>query len=473
MKDSEKIVLLVLLIGIFLVIFINQKNQEKLDVSINVIDNVRKKCIIEYINKFSPEINIKNELYKNFINQLSSLFVENGLLLRNKIIKSEIKLDMLLENGTRNIDSLESFKNIIIIDNKGYILILYKGPENNLDNGIILLDFINLNFVLYRINNIDILYKKYENDNISFGYKINNNNFYRSIKSTDPITMDLILTLQSDINETILKNYLDEKTLKIDLSIIIQDMLKNEQLDKCISGASQAASQSASPVEKCVDKNNFCGDWASKGECNKNPNYMLYNCPVSCNSCDKIAQSTDKIAQSTDKIAQSTPQPMTYDKTQICSEFITDISNIKIQKEKELMELKNKQVSDINNTNLINSDKNYMYKLDSKDNIYSCTKPCNGNWVKIPGSLRQITSDGQNLYGVNSISDIYTCKVPCDKGGWSRIQNPIIRFKGGKTILDKLKSIDANHSTSLFGVSDFNYFSCNKPCLNSNWKKMN
>ena len=33
-----------------------------------------------------------------------------------------------------------------------------------------------------------------------------------------------------------------------------------------------------------IDKNAYCGYWASIGECSRNPNYMLYNCTRSCNS---------------------------------------------------------------------------------------------------------------------------------------------------------------------------------------------
>lgn len=32
------------------------------------------------------------------------------------------------------------------------------------------------------------------------------------------------------------------------------------------------------------DKNQYCNDWAEKGECEKNPNYMKSNCPMSCNN---------------------------------------------------------------------------------------------------------------------------------------------------------------------------------------------
>lgn len=36
----------------------------------------------------------------------------------------------------------------------------------------------------------------------------------------------------------------------------------------------------------CKDDNNMCMLWASKGECAKNPFYMVYNCQKSCRVCD-------------------------------------------------------------------------------------------------------------------------------------------------------------------------------------------
>ncbi|CAL4072259.1 unnamed protein product [Meganyctiphanes norvegica] len=36
----------------------------------------------------------------------------------------------------------------------------------------------------------------------------------------------------------------------------------------------------------CNDKDNSCPYWASVGGCEKNPGYMLPNCPDSCNQCD-------------------------------------------------------------------------------------------------------------------------------------------------------------------------------------------
>ena len=41
--------------------------------------------------------------------------------------------------------------------------------------------------------------------------------------------------------------------------------------------------------DDCVDTHENCKFWAELGECGKNPNYMLTNCAVSCNSCPKKA----------------------------------------------------------------------------------------------------------------------------------------------------------------------------------------
>lgn len=40
-----------------------------------------------------------------------------------------------------------------------------------------------------------------------------------------------------------------------------------------------------SATSNCIDTHELCSYWASLGECNKNPNYMLSGCPVSCKSC--------------------------------------------------------------------------------------------------------------------------------------------------------------------------------------------
>ena len=36
----------------------------------------------------------------------------------------------------------------------------------------------------------------------------------------------------------------------------------------------------------CVDQNQNCGIWSSRGECERNLQYMHSNCKKSCNTCN-------------------------------------------------------------------------------------------------------------------------------------------------------------------------------------------
>lgn len=87
-------------------------------------------------------------------------------------------------------------------------------------------------------------------------------------------------------------NLLDKKTIILLIILIILIYIifiykKEENVD----------------VSVCVDTNPSCSDWAKRGECQINPNYMLINCPVSCNTCDRILRGQ------TTKTPQPTPQP--------------------------------------------------------------------------------------------------------------------------------------------------------------------
>ena len=35
----------------------------------------------------------------------------------------------------------------------------------------------------------------------------------------------------------------------------------------------------------CTDKNEYCADWAKRGECTANPEWMEENCAKSCGKC--------------------------------------------------------------------------------------------------------------------------------------------------------------------------------------------
>ena len=48
------------------------------------------------------------------------------------------------------------------------------------------------------------------------------------------------------------------------------------------------------PPSDCQDLNANCAYWASTGECQSNPGYMIPNCPKSCNVCDGASSCIDE-----------------------------------------------------------------------------------------------------------------------------------------------------------------------------------
>ena len=50
-------------------------------------------------------------------------------------------------------------------------------------------------------------------------------------------------------------------------------------------GVTREAAWGAEDEAECVDDSEYCGDWASKGECQNNPEYMLESCKKSCGVC--------------------------------------------------------------------------------------------------------------------------------------------------------------------------------------------
>ena len=51
----------------------------------------------------------------------------------------------------------------------------------------------------------------------------------------------------------------------------------------------------------CVDDDEMCAEWASNGECDKNPDNMHVNCKKSCSTCKKVVAPTAKDAATTAK----------------------------------------------------------------------------------------------------------------------------------------------------------------------------
>jgi len=86
------------------------------------------------------------------------------------------------------------------------------------------------------------------------------------------------------------------------------------------------------------------------------------------------------------------------------------------------------------------------------DYIFKCKKPCNGAWVQVDGRLKQIDGGEQYVYGVNSNNDIFSRPVD-GRGSWRGIPG-------------KLKHVTASSPSNIHGVNTLNEnFLCKKPCI--------
>ena len=102
---------------------------------------------------------------------------------------------------------------------------------------------------------------------------------------------------------------------------------------------------------------------------------------------------------------------------------------------------------------------NYFWGVDTKDFIYMCKRPCNGNWRRIGGLLMQVDADDYEVWGVNKQNHIY--KRPVDgSGNWKQI--------GGA-----LNHVTASGNGYIWGVNKGGaIYRCAKPC-NGAWKSVN
>jgi hypothetical protein len=100
------------------------------------------------------------------------------------------------------------------------------------------------------------------------------------------------------------------------------------------------------------------------------------------------------------------------------------------------------------------SGKDWLWGIDG-DQIYTCEKPCNdGNWIHIPGELKQIEGGDKEVWGVNKNDNIY--KMNQDhSNGWRKIPG-------------KLKFVSQGGGW-IWGINkDNNVYRCKSPC-NGDW----
>lgn len=51
----------------------------------------------------------------------------------------------------------------------------------------------------------------------------------------------------------------------------------------------------------CVNKNSNCQGWADSGECDKNPNWMIPNCPMACGLCENCGNQNSRCQEWADR----------------------------------------------------------------------------------------------------------------------------------------------------------------------------
>mmetsp|Transcript_13067 Transcript_13067/g.24006 ORF Transcript_13067/g.24006 Transcript_13067/m.24006 type:complete len:501 (+) Transcript_13067:57-1559(+) len=102
--------------------------------------------------------------------------------------------------------------------------------------------------------------------------------------------------------------------LTIAISIAAAVALEEGECDTDNPDGSCDAAEAAAPVVpsgkrrkarvKCEDKEPDCKGWASMGECEKNPNYMINNCAISCDSCPEPLDLSDVEEDLLDAVAE-------------------------------------------------------------------------------------------------------------------------------------------------------------------------
>ena len=72
-------------------------------------------------------------------------------------------------------------------------------------------------------------------------------------------------------------------------------------------------------------------------------------------------------------------------------------------------------VSELDDTDLlqhISASVNYLWSTTIEDEVWMCEEPCNGTWVLVDGSLKQVDASDTEVWGIDSTDMIY--KAPID-----------------------------------------------------------
>uniref|UniRef100_A0A6C0C441 Uncharacterized protein n=1 Tax=viral metagenome TaxID=1070528 RepID=A0A6C0C441_9ZZZZ len=113
-------------------------------------------------------------------------------------------------------------------------------------------------------------------------------------------------------------------------------------------------------------------------------------------------------------------------------------------------------------TNISASNKEWVYGVNNKGNIYQCKKPCKGGWQLVEGNLKQISGGQKYVYGVNRNDSIYRARLPIQNHTNPQWYN----------IPGRLKWVNASNEDYVYGTNENdNIYVCKKPC-NGGWKQI-
>ena len=104
----------------------------------------------------------------------------------------------------------------------------------------------------------------------------------------------------------------------------------------------------------------------------------------------------------------------------------------------------------------ITASTNFLWTVNSANEIYRCTRPCEGKWQRISGGLAQVDASDDEVWGVNKAHQIF--KRPVDgSGSWRRLSG-------------SLTHVSPSGNGYVWGVNNAGIiYKCKKPC-NGAWK---
>ena len=87
----------------------------------------------------------------------------------------------------------------------------------------------------------------------------------------------------------------------------------------------------------------------------------------------------------------------------------------------------------------VSGNRNYIWAVDSEDDIFVCQRPCTGAWKKIPGKLVQVDMCDDEVMGIGNI-----WARPTDGSGYWRL----LPFHG------KMSHVSASGRGYVWGVNE-------------------